>query len=227
MAIYGDFAGHAFSDVAKVLQKHTGTLFMPSALGGRSVEMHLDRGELRALFIDGFPVREPLRVQDTMRQLLNGATGTYEFEAMASHELTAHFSLQLNQLLRSLVQDANIDPGQLPHESTRFVARPDAESHISGLPVTLQAAWRGIASVLGPQGGNASDVAQAAHISLEEARLMLFRLRAAGIVTPYRAAGVAGAATPGLPAAAQTAEQANVGPVRRFLNALRRLTGGA
>lgn len=234
MAIYGDFADHAFSDVAKVLQRHTGTLFLQSALGGRSVELHLHRGEMRALFMDGFPVREAMRVQDVLRQLMNGATGTYEFEAMAPHELTAHFSLPLNQVLRSLVQDARIDESQLPHEATRFVTVQGAEELVGGLPVTLQSAWRHVSPLL-TRGGNAAEVAQEAFISLEEARLMLFRLRAAGMVTPYRAAGVVpgGAAVAAgtqphfqsqvAPAAAP--EQAS--PVRRFLNALRRLTGGA
>lgn len=231
MAIYGDFADHAFPDVAKVLQRHTGTLFLQSALGGRSVELHLHHGELRALFVDGFPVREALRVQDVLRQLMNSATGTYEFEAMAPHELTAHFSLPLNQVLRSLVQDANIDESQLPHESTRFVAVPDAEGYVTTLPVTLQGAWRNVAPILST-GGSATDIAQAAFISLDEARLMLFRLRAAGIVTPYRAAGVVNAGPSGQPTvhfesqvAAPAEEKAS--PVRRFLNALRRLTGGA
>lgn len=233
VAIYGDFADHAFPDVAKVLQRHTGTLFLQSALGGRSVELHLHRGELRALFVDGFPVREALRVQDVLRQLMNGATGTYEFEAMAPHELTAHFSLPLNQVLRSLVQDAQIDESQLPHESTRFVSVPEAETYVPTLPVTLQGAWRNVAPILNG-GGSATDIAQAAFISLDEARLMLFRLRAAGIVTPYRAAGVVAVAGPsGQPSVhfesqvAAPAEEKAASPVRRFLNALRRLTGGA
>ena len=58
---------------------------------------------------------------------------------------------------------------------------------------------------------------------------MLFRLRAAGIVTPYRAAGVVG--TAGEPSVhfesqVQQAPEEKASPVRRFLNALRRLTGG-
>lgn len=229
MAIYGDFADHTFADVAKVLQRHVGTLFLQSALDGRSVELHLHCGELRALFVDGFPVREALRVQDVLRQLMSSATGTYEFEAMAPHELTAHFSLPLTQVLRSLVQDAHIDESQLPHESTRFVTVPDAEAHVPSLPVTLQGAWRSVAPLLS-RGGSAAEVAQAAFISLNEARLMMFRLRAAGMVTPYRAAGAvssSGQVTAQFESQVAAAESEKAGPVRRFLNALRRLTGGA
>ncbi|WP_261665027.1 hypothetical protein [Deinococcus sp. Marseille-Q6407] len=193
------------------------------------MELHLHRGELRALFVDGFPVREALRVQDILRQLMNGATGTYEFEAMAPGELTTHFSLPLAQVLRSLVQDAHIDESQLPHESTRFVTVPDAESQVPSLPVALQGAWRSVAPLLS-RGGSATELAQTAFISLDEARLMLFRLRAAGMVTPYRAAGVvspAGSPVQFESQVAAAAEPEKAGPVRRFLNALRRLTGGA
>ncbi|MDO4263248.1 MAG: hypothetical protein Q4C67_03545 [Deinococcus sp.] len=179
--------------------------------------------------MDGFPVREALRVQDVLRQLMNSAAGTYEFEAMAPQELTAHFSLPLAQVLRSLVQDAHIDESQLPHESTRFVTVPDAEAHVPSLPVTLQGAWQTVAPLLS-RGGSAAELAQSALISLEEARLMLFRLRAAGMVTPYRAAGAvssAGQPTPQFESQVMTAEPEKAGPVRRFLNALRRLTRGA
>ena len=72
------------------------------------------------------------------------------------------------------------------------------------------------------------------HLGLPEARLVLYRLRAAGLISPQRAAGTfqeqapayAGNTQPAYPATQMPQQPQQVGPVRRLLNALRRLTGG-
>ncbi|MFC6592847.1 hypothetical protein ACFP81_13140 [Deinococcus lacus] len=197
------------------------------------MELHLHQGELRALFMDGFPVREALRVQDVLRQLMKAASGRYEFEAAAPDQLTNHFSLPLNTALRGLVEDARIDEAQLPHVQTVFEVQPRAEDLVGSLPATLQGSWPLLRQVFQTGGGNAAQVSERLHISVEEARLMLFQLRAAGIVVPVRAAGnvaetvqvsaptQGGQVTaPSIPAPAPATS-----PVGRFLNALRRLTG--
>ena len=209
MAIYGDFEYHAFNDIMKVLQRHSGVLFMRTALAGRSVELHLRQGTLQAVFVDGFPINEPLRVRDTVRQLVSGARGEYSFEAGPTEAL---FALPMNELIREELSGSAIPEQQLPHQDTRFEIVPSAQSVF--LPEALRASWASLSPLL-RAGASASDLSNQLRVSLPEARAELYRLRAAGLIAPQRAAAQA-------QASAQPA-----GPVRRLLNALRRLTGGS
>lgn len=243
MAIYGDFEYHAFSDIIKVLQRHTGVLFMRTALAGRSVELHLQEGLLRAVFIDGFPVSEPVRVSDTIRTLVNSASGEYSFEA---GPINQQLQLPVGDLIREVLSTAEIPEQQLPHHETIFEWQLHGAP--ASIPDSLQATWDSVSPVL-RQGGAATDIASQLRISVQEARIVLYRLRAAGLITPARAAGLfqetvpaapnpqpvnpqaaagAGLADPRVAYGQQTQPQPqqNVGPVRRLLNALRRLTGG-
>lgn len=234
MAIYGDFEYHAFNDIIKVLQRHTGVLFMRTALSGRSVELHLQDGMLQAMFIDGFPVNEPLRISDTVRSLVSNASGEYSFEAGTINQ---DMSLPIGDLIRDVVSTANIPEQQLPHQDTRFEVLASAAQQ--GVPEALRSSWTSVAPLV-RAGASANDLATQLRISLPEARVALYRLRAAGLVMPQRAAGAfhdprapmpstqpsyAGVPTATLPQAAPP--QAQVSPVRRLLNALRRLTGGS
>lgn len=242
MAIYGDFEYHAFSDIIKVLQRHNGVLFMRTALAGRSVELHLKEGTLGAMFIDGFPVNEPLRVNDTIRTLVNGARGEYSFEAgPTQHSL----HIPIGDLIRDVLSTADIAEQHLPHQDTRFEWNTHgAPAHI---PDSLRPSWDSVSPLL-RYGGSASDVANQLRISVHEARIVLYRLRAAGLIAPARAGGLFQSRPaeppapaygspqgggvqlhdprfPVVPPPAQPQQQA--GPVRRLLNALRRLTGGS
>lgn len=240
MAIYGDFEYHAFSDIIKVLQRHTGVLFMRTALAGRSVELHLKEGILNAMFIDGFPVNEPLRVRDTIRTLVNNASGEYSFEA-GSTTPSLHFSIA--ELIRDVISTADIAEQQLPHHETRFEWQLHGAP--ASIPDSLRTSWDSVGPLL-RSGGSATDLASGLRISVQEARIALYRLRAAGLITPTRAGGLF--QTPATAAALPTAPSAGVGladprvaygqpqaqpqqqqagPVRRLLNALRRLTGGS
>ncbi|GGI77135.1 DUF4388 domain-containing protein [Deinococcus wulumuqiensis] len=209
MAIYGDFEYHAFNDIIKVLQRHSGVLFMRTALAGRSVELHLRQGTLQAVFVDGFPVNEPLRVRDTVRQLVSGARGEYSFEAGPTEYQLA---LPMNELIREALSGSAIPDQQLPHQDTRFEVVASAQS--MPLPESLRASWASLSPLL-RGGASASDLASQLRVSLPEARAELYRFRAAGLIAPQRAAAQA-------QASAQPA-----GPVRRLLSALRRLTGGS
>lgn len=236
MAIYGDFEYHAFNDIIKVLQRHTGVLFMNTALAGRSVEMHLQDGMLHAMFIDGFPVNEPLRVRDTIRTLVSTASGEYSFEAGG---INHHMTMPVGELIRDVVSTANIPEQQLPHQDTRFEWQQNA-SQVQ-VPDSLRTSWTSVAPLV-RMGASASDLASQLRISMQEARVVLYRLRAAGLVVPTRAAGAfqeaavapqpaatyTGWGSPPQPqqAAPQAQQPQQAGPVRRLLNALRRLTGG-
>lgn len=195
---------------------------MRTALSGRSVELHLQRGILHAVFIDGFPVHEPLRVRDTIRSLVTSAHGEYSFDA---GDISHYFSLPIRDIIREVMSTADIPEAQLPHEETRFEVKEGA-AHQS-VPENLRASWGSIAPLL-KSGASAIDVSSQLRISLPEARVTLYRLRASGLIAPKRAAGAPsflGTQT-GYANGNASTEPQKTGPVRRFLNALRRLVGG-
>lgn len=220
LAIYGDFEYHTFSDIIKVLQRHTGVLFMRTALSGRSVELHLQRGTLHAVFIDGFPVHEPLRVRDTIRSLVTSANGEYSFDA---GDISHYFALPIRDIIREVMSTADIPEQQLPHEETRFEVQEGAAHQT--VPESLRASWGSIAPVL-KNGASAIDVSSQLRISLQEARVTLYRLRTAGLIAPKRAAGIPSFLGGQQSSTASEASPQKSGPVRRLLSALRRLVGG-
>ena len=58
----------------------TGSLFFHQAYQGRTVELTLMQGWLRALYLDGFPVQEPARVREVLGELRIQRQGAFEFQ---------------------------------------------------------------------------------------------------------------------------------------------------
>lgn len=208
MAIYGDFDSHSFNDIIRILQRHAGTLFMPTALDGRSVEIHLDQGALCAVFIDNTPIYEVLEVQEVIQSLVNHATGEYNFsfnERVVSH----HFSLPIMDLIREAMGTAQIPEQQLPHQSVQF----KSVLKVPPVPDSLQSNWMMLQPLL-KKGVSADEVTNQLQLSVLEARVVLYRLRAAGLIEPQRAVDT------------HIPQSARKGLVQRLLNTLRRLTKG-
>lgn len=208
MAIYGDFDSHSFNDIIRILQRHAGTLFMPTALDGRSVEIHLDQGALCAVFIDNTPIHEVLEVQEVIQSLVNHATGEYNFsfnERVVSH----HFSLPIMDLIREAMGTAQIPEQQLPHQSVQF----KSVLKVPPVPDSLQSNWMMLQPLL-KNGVSAEEVTDQLQLSVLEVRVVLYRLRAAGLIEPQRAVDT------------YVPQSSRRGLVRRLLNTLRRLTKG-
>lgn len=228
MAIFGDLDHLPFIDLTRVLAHQTGTLFLRTAFAGRSVELHLDRTELRGLYLDGFPINEPGRMQDVLHGLTTSATGTFEFQPAELTSLTPHLKLTLSELLEPHGGTA-VPEAQLPHADTRFMPAELPPTP----PAHLTASWQRVRPRL-EAGASPADVAHQLHLSELQGRELFSRLRTAGLIVPVRANMPArptgrmlepdvhlAASVPERPAAPEA------GPVRRLLNALRRFTAVA
>ncbi|MCP2014476.1 hypothetical protein L1280_001627 [Deinococcus sp. HSC-46F16] len=217
MALFGDLQDHALGDLLKVLAVQTGTLYFHEAYQGRTLELILTRGQLRALYLDGFPVMEGERARDILRELGAQGRGAFEFQRREHAPGTLTFyDLPLSGMLDT---DAAVAPEHLPHADTRFGTVPGSPP----VPAPLAGTW----AVLRPAlhtGASAAELSRQVGWSEDDVRAALHRLRSAGLVAPLRAAAVPGpvAAVSAAPVPAVSAPL-----VQRLLGALRRLGGGA
>lgn len=239
MAIFGDLEHHALHDLAKVLRSQTGTLFFHEAYQGRTLELILLQGRLQALFMDGFPVQNPIQVGEIVRQLRVQGRGAFEFQRRSGVVTTPRlYDLALDELAGSSPGET-VSVEQLPHPETRFVA-------VSARMMPVPPALEPVLTTLWPQlqtGASAAELARRLPHSEDELRVMLHRLRAADLIAPQRATPAPVITAPWTPpvssapapASFQTsplqtpaAFPAVAGPapvVQRLLGALRRLTG--
>lgn len=218
MALFGDLQDHALPDLLKVLAAQTGTLYFHEAYQGRTLELMLTRGQLRALYLDGFPVMEAGRTRDMLRDLAAQGRGAFEFQRR-EHGPGALMFYEL-PLADVLDTETATLPEHLPHPDTRFVAVPGTPP----VPAPLADTW----AVLRPglhtsTGASAAELTRQVGWSEQDLRAALYRLRGASLITPLRAAA------PGPAAAVDTAPVPTVSAplVQRLLGALRRLGGGA
>lgn len=235
MALFGDLEHHALTDLAKVLRSQTGTLFFHEAYQNRTLELLLIQGQLRAAYLDGFPVQQPAQVRDMVRELHAQGRGAFEFQKRDFPAASPHFyDLRLAELLQESAE-LLIPPDQLPHPDTRFVPTPGTPP----VPASLEGVW----TLLGPHLlAGASGSALAGRVGRPEPEIltMLHRLRAVDLIAPQRAAAqvagpLDGAASlpasavdggvPGEGAPSPSVPGASAPLVRRLLGALRRLTG--
>lgn len=178
MAIFGELEHHAFADLVKVLRARTGTLFLHEVYHGRTLELSLERGDLLALYLDGFPVQQGPRLQEMLQLVTLQARGAFEFKDAPTPR--ALYRLPLEPLLHQLApQEAPAD--ELPHPDTRFVVR--AGPHTP--PPALADRWRQLGPYL-QEGGSAVQIAQKTGLSTDQVRLALYLLRSAGLVVPQR-----------------------------------------
>ncbi|AWT36171.1 hypothetical protein GCM10008956_00720 [Deinococcus arenae] len=225
MALFGDLAHHAFTDLAKVLRPQTGSLYLHEAYQGRTLELTLMRGQLLALYVDGFPVPTPTQAGDILRAVSARPQGEFEFQArvLTSAEPTLYV-VPLLETLQTFTATA-VPEEQLPHPETRF----QASATSAPVPASLQARWTSLAPHL-RQGASAAELSRLTGQAERDLRVTLHHLRAAELVTPVRRVGVTDAHAPALPVweLTPTAGAGAAAPaplISRLLGALRRLTG--
>lgn len=224
MALFGDLEHHTLTDLARVLKPRSGTLYFHSAYRGRTLELTLVQGALRALYLDGFPVREPSRVHDILGELYAQGRGAFEFKPREFSAITSGFyELPLLDLLPASAE-TSVPEDQWPHPDTRFVPA----STTAPVPPGLANAW----AMIGPHlatGASASDLARQLGRPEREVQETLHRLRAVDLIAPLRAGSVlpqavdaVGSVAGPVPAAPPPAPAPLV---QRLLGALRRFSG--
>ena len=233
MAIYGDLADHALTDLAAVLGNRSGTLFLHQVYHGRTVEMTLVQGVVRDTYLDGFPIREVQQLQDVIAQITLEREGAFEFDVKVRPVGTDTFNLPFGELVRQVALSGTVPAGQLPSAATRFVRVPG----VTQSSLTEQAEWQRLLPHLSA-GASAEELALLTGQSQQAVREQLYRYRVAGLIVPRRAAdgsqiapadsltsGPSGQATPAAVDAAPTSEHPAAPLIHRMLGALRRLTG--
>ncbi|ADV65976.1 hypothetical protein [Deinococcus maricopensis] len=213
MSIFGELEHHAFTDLMRVLHAQSGTLYLQRSYHGRSVDLDLERGVLLHLHIDGVPVPDAASAGDVIHHLIHSGRGPFEFQARPFTPGATALALPLEPLVQDILEGVHTPERHLPHMETRFTCVSAAQATP---PAHLTTVW----ALVQPhfvQGCSAATLAQVLGIGALEARNLTYRLRSAQLIVPLRAADV--------PVTAGDPERAPLTPVRRFLNALRRLTG--
>lgn len=233
MALFGDLAHHAFTDLAKVLRPQTGSLYLHEAYQGRTLELTLLQGQLLALYIDGFPVTVSNEATQVLQNVSTRRTGAFEFQKrpLNSNEQTLYV-LPLLETLQN-VPLADVPAERRPHPDTRFQSLAPA-----AVPGALQATWTDLAPHL-RAGASATELSRATGRTIQDLQISLYHLRAAALIGPVRSAESlthpttqangqaerqAGHMTDPAPAAQPTLT-ASAPIINRLLGALRRLTG--
>ncbi|QLG13366.1 hypothetical protein HLB42_20800 (plasmid) [Deinococcus sp. D7000] len=237
MALFGDLQHHALTDLAKVLQARTGTLVFRSALQGRTLELVLKTGQLRALYVDGVPTLDLPGARDVLQQLHAQGHGAFEFRMQNLVQSDVHFYDEALTTLVSEIVTPGVTDHLLPHPETRFLRTLKPVQ----VPATLMPLWTRIKPHLA-SGRSAAELAVRLDLPQQELLLALARLRALDLITPQRAAAPSTASTAHPAAGPQsqglftvndlapvTVAPASPAPrplVQRLLGALRRFTQG-
>jgi hypothetical protein len=244
MALFGDLKHQTLADLAKILHLHTGTLFFHSAFQGKTVELVLNRGHLRAMYLDGFPVEDLARAHRILHQLHVQGHGAFEFHRQVllvgdAHLYDQPFVALVHEIAESDLPGAIgpvIPDDQLPHPDTRFALM----THSPAVPASLAQLWARVQPHLS-QGSSATELAPRLGLTPHDVQMILYRFRAMDLITPQRAAASRPAPTlhpaapygPGgptlediVPSTLPSASPAPRPLVQRLLGALRRFAQG-
>ena len=191
MALFGDLKHQTLADLAKILHDHTGTLFFHSSYQGKTVELILNRGQLRATYLDGFPVEALAQARRILQQLHVQGHGAFEFHRQSLLVGDVNFYHQpFARLIHEIVESPPpggagpvVPEDQLPHPETRFMPVP----HLPPVPSSLVALWTLIEPHLAG-GSSAAELAPRIGLSTHDTRTALYRLRAMDLITLQRAA---------------------------------------
>ena len=183
MTLLGTLEQFAFIDLFKFIRYQNGVLLLHGAYQGRTLELHLEAGTLRALYADGFQIQEQLRVREVVYHLVTQPISVFEFDnrKKAQPAETLWLEMNLGELLGKAAQSAQIPEDQLPASQEKFMAEPLTRR----IPGTLTDCWQTLQPLL-RAGASAADLAQQLPYSERELRLMLRDLRAVGLIVPQR-----------------------------------------
>ncbi len=182
MTLLGKLEQSAFIDLFKFIQHQRGTLVLHQAYQGRTLELYLEAGQLRALYADGFQIQEQLRVREVVYHLVTQPVSAFEFDnRKVQPGERLWLDMNLGELLGKVARSAQIPEDQLPEAQEKFMAEPLTRQ----VPQTLAGCWQQLRPLL-RAGASAADVAHHLPYSEREARLMLRDLRAVGLIVPQR-----------------------------------------
>lgn len=183
MAIFGDLGDLPFPDLFNVVDQRSGRLLIFGIPGQGRFELDLVGGSLRGLQIDGQDIDDPLHVRDRLAVLMRAPNGLFAFHRSRPEQLRDTLDLPISWLvmaLASALDEIGAYRERFPHPRTRFEQLVSAEVSLD--PNLRQFAERAMPYLR--RGTDAEELACALGVSLEQVQLLLYKLRAVGLVGP-------------------------------------------
>lgn len=157
----------------------------PRSTRARDYQLHLDRDNLLALFVDRRELTDTMLIRDAFRSLLDLEHGTFEFESVPDSQLRSSVKLPVKQLVLStatIIDELANYRSRFPHPDIVFQVVTPVTEH---LPGDLELFFIRAETQL-RRGISASELAETLNLSVEEVQLHFYKLRSAGRLVPRR-----------------------------------------
>jgi hypothetical protein len=227
VAIFGNLTEFPFPEIISMLDRRIGILKFTNVKGYSQLELHLNHGQIHGLKINGASITDGFRAKTYLTELFNETQGNFIFEKTRPESLSHDFSYPIVGLLlqsSAVTDEVEHYRDQLPDVATRFTI-------VTQETVWLEEHLRDFWTRAQPwllRGSSARDIAQALNLQTAQVRLLLYKLRLAGLIRPARrlaetAPPPARTPTPVTPSAPQliASIQPKPGIVSRLLSALK------
>lgn len=185
MAIFGTFKDLSFPDVIALVAKDSGILKVYHPRCRLTFELRIRNGTLVGMTVGGRPVENTPALRQYMMEIALEESAEFSYERVPLPREPAEFDLPVERLAGScLAALSEPDPfvDHLPHPDTVFVVNEDAEAWLED---DLFDFWCKVYPLL-QAGASGSQIQKALGLDLQEVLFQLFKLRALGLIIPYR-----------------------------------------
>ncbi len=187
MAVFGNLTEFPLLEVFGMLEQRTGVLRFARAGRYQALELHLNKGSLQGLLVNGLVMRDGETAKNILIELSGLRDGQFEFQRIpeTSSELLNDLAIHVNgvMLRRATLDDEwNQYKHSLPDVETRFTL---ASEELIWLDGDLQAFWSRAEPLL-EYGINAQVLSERLSLDLRLVQIYLFKLRSIGVVRPAR-----------------------------------------
>lgn len=186
MAIFGDLADLPFPEIFNMVGRRTGRLQIFGVPYLPNIDLDLEDGKLRGVRMGEEPIDDPLQVRDRLAPLMEAPRGIFEFQRCGPEALQGSLQMPITSLLMAIasaVDEISAYRERFAHPETRFKILASEEVWLD------EDLWMFLerATPMLMQGSDASELARALHVSVEQVQLHLYKLRSVGRVAPVRA----------------------------------------
>ncbi len=187
MAIFGNLTEFPFLEVLKMLERKSGVLRFLQLRPYASVELHLHRGTLQALHVDGVPILDAGIARSYLLEISAKRMGEFEF-GTSSHVVPNPLGIVVTDAVLGIGASEElfaVAREWLPDTKTRFNAADGAPPQSNHLDADLRRVWPSIHPLL-MRGSSAEEIAAQLGLSEETVQHALYKLRAIGAIRPAR-----------------------------------------
>lgn len=176
-------------EVVALLSRKSGALEISLGPFRSHYQLYVADGSLRGMVRDHSPVEDALQAREEIVKLFVAQSGSFEFTKLSPESLVGNLDLPLQRILLSIStmhDEIGAFREHFADPRTQFRATQALEE---SLDPTLSDFWQRSHKYFSdlPSGISAQQLSSLLRISLEQAQLYLYKLRAAGLVAPIRA----------------------------------------